>query len=185
MKMDFTDGVVRIRPYTLEDIGSLTTMALASWRETAQWMPWCHENYNEELSESWIRGQLQAMEAGTEYSFVVEDVATGMYAGGNGINKMDTQYHSANLGYWTALPFRGRGYAARATNLLLQFGFTELLLERIEIVVAVGNTSSMSVAKKVGAVREGIRRHGILIGDTYHDAVVHSILRSEFELSAN
>ena len=44
-------------------------------------------------------------------------------------------------------------------------------------VVAVGNVASLAVAARLGAVREGVLRGRLLLGERGHvDAVVHSLL---------
>ena len=48
----------------------------------------------------------------------------------------------------------GQGYKPAATRLLARFGFKQLGLHRIAIVVAVGNVASQRAAKKAGAFRE-------------------------------
>ena len=59
---------------------------------------------------------------------------------------------------------------------MARFGFEELGLGRIEIVVAVGNKASQPVAEKAGAHREGILKRRLRFHDEYHDAVMYSLI---------
>jgi RimJ/RimL family protein N-acetyltransferase len=63
-----------------------------------------------------------------------------------------------------------------AALLLGDFGFKELKLNRIEILVAVDNLASQRVAAKVGAVREGVLRNRLLLHGKIHDAVIFSLI---------
>lgn len=60
-----------------------------------------------------------------------------------------------------------------------RFGFQELKLFRIEIVVRLDNRASLRVAEKTGAVREGILRDRLLAHGKSHDAVMFSLLPGE------
>ncbi len=56
------------------------------------------------------------------------------------------------------------GIATRAVRTMAEFGFAELGLMRIEIVVAEGNVSSAGVACKAGALYEGLARNRLVVG---------------------
>ena len=93
---------------------------------------------------------------GTSYNFAIFDVTDGSYLGGCGLNQINSIVNMANLGYWVRTSRTKRGVATAATLLLAQFGFEELNLKRIEIVVNVNNVVSQRVAEKAGATREGV-----------------------------
>ncbi len=54
------------------------------------------------------------------------------------------------------------------------------MLDRIEILAAVGNKRSQRVAQKLGASREGLLRNRLVIHGQAHDAVVFSLIGSEW-----
>src|SRR4051812_46037693 len=66
---------------------------------------------------------------------------------------------SAALGYWLVPAARGRGLATAAARLLCRWGFEELGLERIELLLEPGNAPSRRVAERLGAVPDGERPH--------------------------
>jgi RimJ/RimL family protein N-acetyltransferase len=51
-----------------------------------------------------------------------------------------------------------------------------LKLNRIEILVAVGNERSLRTALKAGATREGVLRNRLVMGNKICDAVMHSLI---------
>jgi ribosomal-protein-serine acetyltransferase len=70
-------------------------------------------------------------------------------------------------------------------RLAARFGFEELKLRRIEIVVAVGNEASQRVAEKAGAKREGVLRNRLVVGDAAHDTMMNSFIPEGFGIKLN
>jgi len=170
---------IRIRPYRPDDVERLYEAARESIPAMQPWMPWCHAGYTIDEARGWVEARPQEWDAGTEYSFVIED-ADGGFLGGCGINQINPIHRSANLGYWLRLSQRRNGITTSAVRLLVDWTFRETDIDRIEIVAAVGNIPSQRVAEKVGATREGVRRQGLLLNRHRHDAVVYSVLRSDW-----
>ena len=56
--------------------------------------------------------------------------------------------------------------------LLSRFGFDELKLNRIEIVVSTENKPSLRVTEKAGAKQEGVLRKRLVVRDRVYDAVM-------------
>jgi RimJ/RimL family protein N-acetyltransferase len=86
----------------------------------------------------------------------------------------------AELGYWLGTPAWGHGYATEAAIAAVDFGFRQLVLERIYAQVIVGNDASMHVLDKLGMVREGTKRRHIRKGRRLHDVVFYGLLREEW-----
>ena len=171
-----SDGRIRIRRFRAEDAGDLYEAARASFAELNPWLPWCHADYSRAESESWVETRAQAWSEGEAYSFRVEEVETGRFLGGVGLDQVDPVDLCANLGYWIRSDACGAGAATAAAALAARFGLEDLQLSRLEILVATGNLASQRVAEKVGAAREGLlrarlRRHGQSL-----DAVCFSIV---------
>jgi RimJ/RimL family protein N-acetyltransferase len=63
-----------------------------------------------------------------------------------------------------------------------KFGFEQLGLIRVEVVIAAGNEASLKAAEKSGARREGILRDRVTVRKQIYDAVMFSFVRSDFGL---
>lgn len=174
--MEYSDGVITIRRYRPNDVQDLYEAARESINEIYPWMEWCHPRFSRNDSTAWVMSRDQDWMAGGEYSFVITDALTQRFLGGCGINGLNYAHRFANLGYWMRTSAAGQGAATAATRLLARFGFEELKLNRIEIVVAIGNRASERVAEKAGALREGILRRRLMIGSKAHDATMFSLL---------
>ncbi len=167
---------MRIRPYAIGDDRGFHRAAAESLTDLFPWMPCFHPGYSAEEAAGWVDRQLEAFPSGEMYEFVIVDDAEEI-AGGCGLNQIDRANRRANLGYWIRSASTGRGYATEAVKLLVAWAAEHTDLQRIEVVVSVGNVASLRVAEKAGAVRECILAARLLINDVFHDAVMHSFVR--------
>ena len=132
-----------------------------------------------EESLEWILRSGKRWDEKREFHFGIFDPQTGAFVGGVGLNELKPEHRLANLGYWVRTAWTGRGVATAAASLAAEFGFEELLLDRIEILAALGNKRSQRVAQKLGANKEGILRNRLVIHGQAYDAVVFSLIGSE------
>jgi ribosomal-protein-alanine N-acetyltransferase len=70
----------------------------------------------------------------------------------------DVHRYTAELGYWLAEPFWGRGIMTRAVKAMAYFGFSELGLYRIRAEPYAVNPASARVLEKAGFLLEGTMR---------------------------
>ncbi|MFT4171502.1 MAG: GNAT family protein [Rhodocyclaceae bacterium] len=86
----------------------------------------------------------------------------GTLAGGIGLILRPPPFeHSAEIGYWLAEPFWGRGIATAAVALVSDHAFQTLGLGRLEAPVFSWNLASMRVLEKNGFEREGLMRRSM------------------------
>ena len=82
--------------------------------------------------------------------------------------------------YYKFFPeFWGNGYATESAKAIINFGFTNYHLHRIEAGVATQNAASIRVLEKAGMTREGIRRKILPIRGEWKDNFHYSILEDE------
>jgi ribosomal-protein-serine acetyltransferase len=174
--IQLTDGVITLRPYWTSDIDSLHEAVRESIPELSVWMSWCRLDYSMQDTGTWIESQSDAWEKGTEYNFAISYDTGPLCLGGCGLNVIDRDCGTANLGYWVRTGQTNKGIATAATLLLARFAFRELKLSRVELTVAVDNQASLRVAEKAGATREGILRNRVVKNDIPCDAVVFSFI---------
>ena len=179
-----TSGAVLIRPYRLSDVDDHYEAVRESVAELSVWMWWCHSDYSIEECREWIESRAEAWEKGTGYDFAIVDSRDGFFLGGCGFANRSRTNRIAELGYWVRTSRTRQGAATVATLLLARFGFTELKLNRIEIVIATENKVSQRVAEKVGATREGILRNRLIVRDRTYDAVMFSLIPQDLTLSS-
>ncbi len=171
-----TEGNITLRPYRTEDTGPVNESVIESMAELSPWMPWAHSSYSIDDSRAWVEQQPERWERGTDYNFVITDSSTGIHLGGCGLNGVQNDFKVADLGYWVRTSRTRQGIATTVTLVLARFAFNELKLNRVAIVIAVGNKASLRVAEKAGAVKEGILRNGLTLPGGPSDAVMHSLI---------
>lgn len=176
MRTEFSDGRIGIRPYRNEDVPLLFAAVQESIGELSQWMPWCRRGYTVDDSIAFVSTRDAEFIGGEHYSFAIHDLENGAFLGGVGLNFVNRLHNFANLGYWVRSSRMRQGVATAATRLMAQFAFEELKYSRLEIVVATGNMSSLRVAEKAGARREGVLRNRLILHGKLHDAVMHSLV---------
>jgi RimJ/RimL family protein N-acetyltransferase len=176
-----TDGHVLLRPYETRDVDAMYEAARESVADIYPWMEWCHPGYARGESAVWVVHAIETFAAGREFNFGVWDAAGAHFLGGCGLNQFNLVQRFANLGYWVRSSATRRGIATRATRLVARFAFERLSLNRVEIVVVVGNESSRRVAERAGAVREGVLRNR-LTAHGVRDAVMHSFVPADLGL---
>ncbi|MGB7710875.1 MAG: GNAT family protein [Microcoleus sp.] len=84
------------------------------------------------------------------------------------------------IGYALDRKYWNQGYMSEAVNAIMEFGFREMLLNRIEAKCEVNNIGSARVMEKVGMQLEGILRQQLFVKGRYWDLKIYSILREDF-----
>ena len=78
--------------------------------------------------------------------------------GAVGLTDIDWRDRRAEVGYWVAAQWRGRGFASMAVRLLSDWALSHAGLERLDLYANPGNQASQRVAEKAGYTREGLLR---------------------------
>lgn len=169
-----TDGVVLLRPPTRDDHAALLGAIRSSREHLWPWMAWATEDYGAAEATAF----LDEVEAGRERAFLVLD-EDGRLEGECGLSRVNEVHRTASLGYWLRARATGRGLATRAARLVLVHGLEDLGLERIEILVAEGNTASRRVAERLDLDYEGVRPRAVRIDGEQGDAEVFVAFRAD------
>jgi len=168
---------LEIRRLKHSDAPAIFEAVQESVSDVSTWMDWCHADYSLEDAQEWIGITNEGFKDSTQYDFGI--FGANRYLGQVGVNRINHQARYANLGYWVRTSATGRGVAPVAVRLLTDWAFANTDLQRLEIVVALGNERSLRVAEKTGAVREGILRSKVRVLDRFYDAVIYSIVRGD------
>jgi ribosomal-protein-alanine N-acetyltransferase len=124
-----------------------------------------------------MRDQLPLLrERGLLSPYVIEEVDTGALLGGLSLHHLDPMRDAVEIGYWLFLEARGRGVATRAVRVAVEHAFATGIY-RVDAHVRVGNVASERVLKRVGFVREGVKRRYLRRGgEERYDATLFSRL---------
>ena len=147
-----SDGVVTLREWALDDARDVTVACRDP--EIVRWTSEIPEDYTEEHARSWIASTADGWAKGAA-ELAITEARTGALAGAIGLFVREPWI--AEIGYWTAARFRGRGLATRALSLIADWA-AGLGFVRLQLLVLPGNEASARVAAKAGFHEEGLLR---------------------------
>lgn len=120
--------------------------------------------------------------SGRSYPFAIFDKQQNQYAGSTRYANIAFADKRLEIGWTWYHPALQRTGINKATKiLLLDYGFGELGLNRIELKTSLLNLKSQGAMLKIGAVKEGIlRRHSINEDGLVRDTVYFSFIKEEW-----
>lgn len=105
----------------------------------------------------------------------------GELAGSVGYHYFAWNTRRTEIGFWLGQDFGGKGIMTRSVRKLIEYGFNDLNLNRIEIRCAPGNSKSRRIPERLGFIKEGILRQVSTIHDgILVDMVVYGLLKDEW-----
>jgi ribosomal-protein-alanine N-acetyltransferase len=166
----------------LREIVAVDARALFSIHSDAQAMLWFgadpmkSRQDAEKLVEAFAAGRALANPA-TRWAIV--DRVGGQLLGSCGLFKWNRNWRSSALGYELARSAWGKGLMQEALVAVLDWGFENMALNRIEAQVHPQNTASIKRLEALGFIREGLlRQAGFWLG-AHHDLAQYSLLRED------
>lgn len=103
----------------------------------------------------------------------------GEFAGLIGFKDTDWINRKTELGYWISPKMEGKGIVTSCVKKLSRYAFHKLKLNRIQIKVAVGNSKSSAIPKRLKFQLEGIERAGERHNKKFHDLETYSLLNND------
>lgn len=172
------DEEIVLRLLTARDAKRLFTLTDESRDYLKKWLPWVELIRSEEDSLRFIK---QALQDYLDFEKIIFGIIYhGELVGVIGFNRLDTTNKIASIGYWLAEKYSGQGIMTRSVAAFISYGFSDLLLHKIEIRVATENKQSRAVPERLDFVQEGIIRAAEKLNHTYVDHVLYGILKDEW-----
>ena len=160
-----------LRPEDADALFALTDRNRLYLRE---WLPWLDRTQEVADSASFIAFCQKEAREGVGETFGIWE--KGNLVGVCGLQKLSKVNLSANIGYWISQDRAGEGLARLATSCLMDYAFTELSLQRIEIRCATENLASQKVAERCGLIFEGIALQCERLYDRFVDHRIYSAI---------
>jgi RimJ/RimL family protein N-acetyltransferase len=170
-----------LRPWQERDATALFDAVRESTESVGRWLPWCHAEYGMADAKAWIAHCRAGWRDDDHFAFGVFDAASGDLLGGVGLGQRNRRHRSANLGYWVRPSRQRKGVASAAARMVARFGFAQLDLIRIEIIVLPDNRASRRTAEKLGAQFEAIARQRLWERGQPHDAAVYALVPPDMD----
>lgn len=179
------DDDLLLRSYKPEDAADLFRCVDRSRQHLRPFLNWVDQTTQVEHSLQFIQMSLAQQNAG-------EGLALGIFLqqeprliGGIGLHHWHQAEQRAQIGYWIAKEFEGRGLMTRSARRLVEFAFRKLGLNKVEIHCLARNTRSLALARRLGFQTEGcIRQSYRSVAGALEDVIISGMLRQEWEALA-
>lgn len=147
--------------------------------ELREWLGWIDSTTTIHHSIQFIEANWAIFEERS--GLIVGIFYRGRLAGMVGFNTIDWVNHIGVIGYWLGSPFQGYGIMTRSVTAMIDYGFNQLSLNRIEIRAGFENVKSRAIPERLGFQMEGRIRQGEWLYDHYVDLVLYGMLASEWD----
>lgn len=143
------------------------------------WLPWLDHIESVEDTKSFITSSLKESSSGSalHYAIVNADEIFGVVS----FNEINRMHRIGSIGYWLDENSTGKGIISSAVRRLLDIGFNELNLNKIEIRCAEENIKSRSVAERLGFTYEATLRQCEWLYTKYVNHAIYSMLANEYK----
>jgi RimJ/RimL family protein N-acetyltransferase len=117
---------------------------------------------------------------GTDIGFSIEALDGERLVGHTGLFGGGVKDRRRMVGIYLGRPFLDQGYGTDAVRLVVDYGFRELGLHRIELNVLAFNTRAIAAYRKAGFTEEGRARDAVFHDGHWYDEVSMAILAREW-----
>lgn len=157
---------------------SLYNLVNANRTYLREWLPWVDNMQTVANFRQYIIETNKRAADKTDYGYAI--IIDKNIVGRIGMYHINQQNKIGEIGYWLADGMQGRGIIAACCKALINYGFTELGLNRIEIKCGVGNYKSRAIAEKLQFKHEGILRGAELLNGKFIDLHLYAMLKEEW-----
>ncbi len=168
---------LRLRPLEHPDAAAL--FAIFADLRVARYLskpPWT----SIEVARERIARDIEAMGAGRYVCLGIQAEGDGRLLGECSLFNFHEQSRRAELGYTLAFDSWGNGYMTEALSSLLEFGFAELSLHRVEADVDPRNVASARTLERLGFKKEGHLRERWIVAGEVSDSSLYGLLARDW-----
>jgi ribosomal-protein-alanine N-acetyltransferase len=133
-----------------------------------------------DTAHAFVERDLKAMASGEYVRLGIERRQDGRLLGHCALFKIDRQCRRAEVGYGLDHSTWGNGYMHEALLALLELGFSELELNRIEADIDPRNEPSARSLERLGFRKEGYLRERWIVGAEVSDSALYGLLLSDW-----
>lgn len=151
--MKLTGKKVILRFPTIDDVNSITKYAGNPKISQFTFMPY---PYHTRDAIEFIETSASERRELTSFHVAICDLKTDEVIGMIGLNIINHPHKRAEVGYWIAEEYWGTGMMLEALNLMVDYYFENMKLERIYAFVIPDNIPSWKLLEKAGFEREGL-----------------------------
>jgi len=167
-----------LRGVTGQDVPALFTFL--SDKETMKFITPHPIKTEAEVSDA-VQDSLENFQEQKEIPWVIIDKKTDRLIGQFRFHKLHLWHKKTDMNVVISKKHQSTGVMTELMEKVLEFGFEILDLNRIVGDIFAGNARSKKLLENYGFHKDGIMRQTDFDGERYHDTVVYSMLRSEYD----
>ncbi|WP_086983802.1 GNAT family N-acetyltransferase [Vibrio aphrogenes] len=142
----------------------------------SEWLAWPSYAENEEFFLDFIKKSLHDYADGK--SLVCTMMFKNEVAGNISFNSINHDLQKVEIGYWLRRDLQGMGIVSKSLSMLINYAFTELNMQKVEISAAVDNQASRRVCERLGFQLEGIITRAENLNGRIVDHAVYGLNRT-------
>lgn len=170
---------ISLRLFTEEDTEEFYQLTIDSKPYLKQWLGWLDTINSIEDTAKNIQSRLDELNENNGFPKTFAITYKGKIAGTIGYSKLDKKNRVGNIGYWLGETYQGKGIMLKAFKAMIDYGFKELSLNRIEVRVATRNSKSRALPERLNFTKEDIIREAEWLYDHYVDHILYGLLDKE------
>jgi ribosomal-protein-alanine N-acetyltransferase len=114
--------------------------------------------------------------------FHIIEKKSGKTIGWCGYHTWYTDHNRAEIGYGLFIEsYKRKGFMSEAIVSIIEYGFKQMKLHRIEAFISPQNVASIRLINKLNFTKEGLLREHYFINNRMEDSAIYSLLKSEFK----
>ena len=166
------DQDISLRKLSVSDADELYCLTDLNREHLREWLPWLDTNNSPNDTKRFIES---ISDGSPTYAVVNQDKICGVV----GFHKIDSRNNAASIGYWLDKHHIGKGIMTVAVKKILNIGFGEFNLNKIEVHCAPENLNSCAIPLRLGFTYEATLRQCEWLYTKYVDHAIYSLLASE------
>ena len=169
---------IYLRPYRTSDAQALSDITSRDeiYRTTYN----IQREFDVEHARWWIKFNANCRRTGTSYEFGIFEKGSDRLLGNIGVVNINGRCSHATLAYYIDPGMWNRGIATEAGEVILEYAFRTLALNRVGAVCMTGNAPSRRVLEKLGFTFEGIARQEIMKDGIFYDVAHYGMLSEDY-----
>lgn len=173
--LDADSELFLFMPHHAEAFFHLVDNNRAYWGE---WLDWIPRMTDVEAARAFLQRGLDELAGGTAIRMGIRH--KGEIVGRMFFSNINHYLRKCEIGGALDQRITGGGIITRATLALLDYGFGEMGMRKIEIVAAEHNTRTRAIAERFGFLQEGTLRNTELVNGQYQHMVFYGMLAEDW-----
>ena len=143
----------------------------------SEWLEWPRFCKSQNDFKEFVKESLHKYADGKAMTCAVE--FRGQIVGNCGLNAIHHPLKMVEMGYWIGKQYQGNGIITRVCRYLIDYAFTKLGMEKVQIAAAENNRPSRAVCERLGMQLEGIITHREKVGDRILNHAIYGIHKAK------